>query len=639
MKSQNRGLTNDEINKLLGLYSSGKIDEAIYEIKKLNKDFPNVPFLFNLLGVCYKSIGRTKDSVKAFEAAVLIKPDYAEAFNNLGIVLLQLKQSRASVVAFEKAINSKLDFAEAHNNLGAAYKDLNRLEDAVKSYNRAIKLKPEYYQAYNNLGNILKTLGSFEKAINCYKSALSFNSRYAEAFINLGVVYKELNQLEESVESYQRAIKINPQFAEAHNNLGVVLKELHQFESAKESLVKALSIDPKYVEAYNNFGAVYKELNQPERAEKQYQRALVLNPKYAEAHFNYGVLMSTQKKLQEALLSYERAFAIKPDIDFLFGNLFQIKMRLCLWDSFSSDLDTIKNKIDAGEVSLPLFSLQAVIDEPHAQLKAAQIHAKKFYPKSPTLPVMKKYFKHNKIRLGYFSADFRAHPVAELVAELFETHDRSRFEVYAFSFGLDTNDDLNLRIREGVDYFYDVNKLSDKAVAILARKHEIDIAIDLGGYTENARTKIFAMRAAPTQVSYLGYTGTMGSKYIDYLIADKVVIPDVAEKYYDENIVYLPNSYMVNDSKTKISNNVLKREDHGLPIEGFVFCCFNNHFKITSPVFRSWMRILKAVDGSVLWLAETDSDTIFNLKKNAKSNSVDPNRLIFAPRLKLKRII
>jgi len=274
--------------------------------------------------------------------------------------------------------------------------------------------------------------------------------------------------------------------------------------------------------------------------------------------------------------------------------------------------------------------LLALIDDPEIQRKASEIYANERYPQSHVLSKIERYPKHKKIRIGYFSADFRDHPVSHLTAELYEIHDRERFEIHAFSFGPDTKDEMNLRIKVGVDHFHDVRTMSYKDTAMLARSVELDIAVDLGGFTQDCRPNIFAEGSAPIQVSYLGYPGTMAVDYMDYLIADRTLIPEEKQHHYSEKIVYMPNSYQVNVSKRSISETSLLRHELGLPNTGFVFCCFNNTFKITPPTFAGWMRILKAVEDSVLWLFEDNNNTVKNLKKEAMKFGINEDRLVFA---------
>ena len=281
------------------------------------------------------------------------------------------------------------------------------------------------------------------------------------------------------------------------------------------------------------------------------------------------------------------------------------------------------------------FSVFALPSSLDLQRKASEIWVNAKCPPSGALEKISKLSPHQRIRIGYFSADFHNHPVAFLMAELFERHDRSKFELIAFSFGPDTDDDIRRRLKVAFDKFIDVRNMSDRDVALLARSLEIDIGVDLKGFTEDARTNIFAMRAAPIQVNYLGYPGTMGADYIDYLIADPMLIPASHQSHYTEKIVYLPNSYQPNDRKRQISDKAFTRSELGLPQQGFVFCCFNNNYKITPDVFDSWMRILAHVEGSVLWLLEDNEIAARNLKKEASVRGIDPDRLVFAPRMAL----
>jgi len=407
-------------------------------------------------------------------------------------------------------------------------------------------------------------------------------------------------------------------------------------DASVKSFEKALDIKPDYVDAYNNLGITFMELGQHEAAVECYEKVLSIIPDFAEAYSNRGHILIDLKRLDEALASYERAIVLNPELDFILGSVLHTKMHLCIWNDLTNRLNELTKKINNTEKVIGPFALLAMIDDPEIQRKTAEMFIKDKYPKIHVLSKINRYHKHTKIRIGYFSADFRDHPVSHLTAELYETHDRKQFEIYAFSYGPDTKDEMNLRIKAGVDHFHDVQTMSHKDVVMLSRSVELDIAVDLGGFTQDSRTGIFAMQAAPIQVNYLGYSGTMGAEYIDYLIADSTLIPKDKQHYYSEKIAYLPNSFMVNDTKNKTSTKEFTRAEAGLPNDGFVFCCFNNHYKITPDTFIGWMRILSQVDGSVLWLPEANSTAVNNLIKEAIKNGVDENRLIFAPRLTLK---
>jgi len=329
---------------------------------------------------------------------------------------------------------------------------------------------------------------------------------------------------------------------------------------------------------------------------------------------------------------YQSDIILNSNLDFILGEVLHTKMMLCIWDDFQIHLNELTIKINNNEKAVGPFALLALIDDPEIQRKTAEIYVNEHYPKNDILPEIGLYLKHSKIRIGYFSADFKKHPVAALTAELYELHDRGQFEIHAFSFGPDTKDELNLRIKAGVDYFHDVHPLPYKDIAILARSFEIDIAIDLGGFTADSKTEVFALSVAPIQISYIGYPGTMGANYYDYLIADKVMIPEKNKKYYSEKIIYLP-SYQVNDSKESIPEAIFSREDLGLPETGFVFCCFNNSYKFTPPTFDSWCRILKEVDGSALLIFADNDIAKINLTKEIVQRGIQPNRIIFGKRL------
>jgi predicted O-linked N-acetylglucosamine transferase (SPINDLY family) len=403
-------------------------------------------------------------------------------------------------------------------------------------------------------------------------------------------------------------------------------------DNAVKSYEKSLALKPDNAETYNNLGIAFYKLDQTDIAIKWYEKALTLKPNYADAHANRGNAMKRLNRLDEALASYKSAIALDPELVFILGDIYFTKMHLCIWDDLEIHLKELTKKVNNGEKVLNPFPLLAMIDDPEIQRKAAEIYAKEKYPQNNLLPKMERYPKHKKIRIGYFSADFRDHPVAGLTAELYEMHDRERFEIHAFSFGPDIEDEMNLRIKQGVDHFHDVRTMSHEDTAMLARSLEIDIAIDLGGYTQDCRTEIFALSAAPIQISYIGYPGTMGAKYYDYLVADKTLIPEENQQYYSEKIAYLP-SYQVNDSKQSLPEIVFSRQDLGLPETGFVFCCFSNSFKITPTTFDGWGRILKQVDDSVLLIYADNEPIKTNLTKEIVLRGIQPSRLIFAEQL------
>ena len=404
-----------------------------------------------------------------------------------------------------------------------------------------------------------------------------------------------MGQINDSIVSYKKALEINPNDADTFNNLGIAFDEHERLDDAIQSYRQALSIQPDLAEAHNNLGHTLCKL-----------------------HY-----------YKDAVKAYEKVLALKPNLDYVIGNLVNTKMNCCNWNDLESLTNEIKGKIINNEKVIEPFNLMSLIDDPHLQISAQKVRINGDYPKNNLLPKMSVYKKHHKIKICYFSADFREHPVGYLTAELYELHDRDHFEIHAFSFGKDTNDELNLRIKAGVDHFHNVESMSHQEIAELARSLEIDIAVDLGGFSGNSRPKVFAMSAAPIQLSYIGYLGTMGADYYDYLIADPIMIPKESQKHYAEKIVYLP-SFQVNDSTDLPPDIILTRKDVGLPDQGFVFCCFNNTYKFTPTVFDSWARILKAVEGSVLIVFANNELSKINLTKEINLRGIESNRLIFA---------
>ena len=495
--------------------------------------------------------------------------------------------------------------------------------------------QPNHFDSLHLLGVISYKNKRLQLAVDLMERAIKLNPNSADYCYNLGIVLHDLKQLEVAVASYDKAIQLDPDYAEAYYNRGNALHDLKQLEAAVVSYDKAIQLDPDYAEAYYNRGNALQDLKRFDAAASSYDKAIQLDPGYVKAYYNRGNALQHLKRFDAAASSYDKAIQLKPDLDYLIGMRLHARMHLNDWSNLESNVAELITKIELGIKSSPSFGILSLTTSLLIQRKAAEIWTKDRNPYNLSLGPILKLQRSNKIRIGYFSADFRNHAVSLLAAELFEIHDRSRFELIAFSFGADTNDAMRKRVMAAFDKFIDVTSQPDSAVAILARSLKIDIAVDLGGHTGNNRMGIFSYRAAPIQVSYIGYPGTSGADYIDYLIADKTIIPKHSQQHYVEKIAYLPNSFQVNDRKRVISGKKFTREELGLPVEGFVFCCFNSSYKITPHVFDSWISILNSVTGSVLWLSEANQTAVVNLRKEAEKRGLDPQRLVFAKRMQL----
>ena len=419
---------------------------------------------------------------------------------------------------------------------------------------------------------------------------------------------------------------------------GLALHRQGKIAEAEHIYIEALRHDPQHSLALRLLGFITLQrdkiaLRRLEDELASHDKAIARKPDDAREYVNRGRVLLKLKRYEDALASLEAAVALKPDYEFLCGGVLLTKMRICEFSNMEIEFVRISEKIMRGEKAGRPIDIIAISSSPEVQRKTAEIWIRKGHSTHAALPSIPKHPARERIRIGYFSADFFNHPTMHLMAELIEKHDRSRFELIAFSFGPERNDEMRRKSMTIFDKFIDVRNMSDKDVALLSRNLEIDIAVDLKGLHFGARTGIFAWRAAPIQINYLGYSGTMGAEYIDYIIADPIVIPEESKQHYCEKIVYMPNSYQVNNTKRSISDKAFTREGLGLPPTGFVFCCFNDNFKITPRVFDCWMRILKQAEGSVLWLLEDNAKAASNLRMEATKRGVDATRLFFARRI------
>jgi len=476
-----------------------------------------------------------------------------------------------------------------------------------------------------------------------YDRVLAIRPDDPEVFYNRGVALQKLGRFNEALASCERALEVRPEYSKALNNRGVTLLGLKCFEEALASCEKALAIKSDYVEALINRGNILQELGRFAEALASYERALAMRPDYAEALYNRGMIFKRLGRFKDALTSLEQAIACKPNLKFALNGLADCAMKLCDW----SLLETLSGKVhrhagepetgsnEAKQIVSPFFYL-GYCGDALSQLKCATKYTEERIPVLPK-PLWHDTIWHNdRIKIGYLSADFRQHPSAQLVVELFERHDRTRFDVIGVSYGPDDRSEMRRRLINGFDEFHDVRSVSDREVAQLLNRMQVDIIVDLTGYTEHCRPEILSYRPAPIAVLFLGYPGTMGATFMDYVIADKVVAPFDQQPFFTEQIVHLPDSYLVN-SQRKIAAETPNRRAAGLPEEGFVFCCFNNSYKISGKVFEVWMRLLSQIDGSVLWLMATNGAPSDRLRAEAMKRGINPARLVFAERQPLAR--
>jgi len=498
-----------------------------------------------------------------------------------------------AVIANLEPIFARLPGNAALLNLaGAAHAGAGRNEAALVCYDRAVAIQPDFADAHSNRGVALKALGRAGEAIDAYDRALAIDPHFAAAHYCRGNALVDLSRLEEAVEAYERAIIANPRHAEAYSNRGNALQELGRYDEAVASL----------------------------------DQAVALKPDFAEAWTNRGLALHKARRLNEALAAYSEAIRLNPSNVEPIGHMLLLRAQMCNWGDIG--LDPARLGIDIAP--LPPFALLALEDDGERHLRrSARWAAAKYPPRTPATAAA----PAERIRIGYFSTDFYDHATMCLMATMLERHDRRRFEIHAFSFGPDRWDATRRRVIDSVDGFHDVRLLDDPAIAALARRKGIDVAVDLKGYTAEARPGIFACGAAPVQIGWLGYPGSVGADFLDYIIADETVIPPTHRHFYSEKLLALPESYQVNDDRRPIDRATGDRAAFGLTADGFVFCSFNNSYKITPIEFDIWMRVLAQVEGSLLWLLADNEWAMANLRREAAARQVDPARLVFADRL------
>jgi predicted O-linked N-acetylglucosamine transferase (SPINDLY family) len=537
-------------------------------------------------------------------------------------------------VLYEKILALEDKHTGALSNLGIIHFQCGNSDEGIRLIERSLSINPDQPITLHSYANALQQLNRLGEALANYDRVLALRPDYAEAYYNRGNTLQRINRLDDAITSYDRAIALRPDFFEAHGNRGVVLENLNRLEEALASCNRVLALRPDAVHAHNNRGNILKKLGRLDEALASYDRALALQIDYVEAHYNRGnTLQYFLNRPDEALASYDRALELRTDYPYLIGAWLHCKMHCCDWKNLDAAWTQLKSAIDRGERASAPFAMPAIPATPAQQQRCAQICIRDRFPLRAAPLVRGNSISHDRVRIGYFSSDFCDHPVSHLITQLIESHDRSRFEVVGLSFGPPAHDAWRRRLEKAFDRFVDVESRTDQEVAALAREQEIDIAVDLNGFTKGARTGIFALRAAPVQVNYLGYPGTLGASYMDYLIADATVIPPGDREYYDEKVVYLPFSFQVNCSAKEIPDLPFSRAELGLPQDVFVFCCFNHNYKITPDLFAIWMRLLHAVDASVLWLSGGNSVAARNLRLEAENRGISPERLVFAPRM------
>jgi protein O-GlcNAc transferase len=557
------------------------------------------------------------------------------ALNLLGMSLHEQGLSDKAISALEKAIEISPEYFSAHNNKAIVYYEKGLHDLALRSADQAIHIKPDAADVYVNKAQILYALGQYEDSIACAEKSISLDRAEPRAYSCLGAALSKLGRNAQALTNYSQAVSLGLRDADTYNNRGITLRRCKRYREALADFDTAIAIAPDYAGAYSNRGNVLRDLNRYEEALIAYDKALALKPDLAEAWLGRGHSLLEFRRYGDALAAYDKALALNTSSTEVEGLRLFAKMHLCDWNNFDAECAHLVSSISHGIPAAPPLVLLAVPSSSAEQLSCAKLFGAENCPASVD-PIWKgEKYNHDRIRIAYLSADFRDHPISYLVAGMFERHDKSRFEIAAISFGPDQPSNIRRRLKGSLEHFIDARSQSDEETAKLIRHLEIDIVVDLMGYTTDSRLNIFAQRPGPIQVSYLGYIGSMGADFIDYVIADKIALPLDQQPFYSEKIVHLPDSFLVNDNKLAISPHIPSRKDAGLPADGFVFCSFNNSYKINAQMFDVWMRLLHQIEGSVLWLFGANPAAVANLRSEGERRGVDSSRLVFAARVDL----
>jgi len=573
--------------------------------------------------------GRLAEAAQIYGEILRVEPKNFEALHALGILRYQCGELEQAERLIGEAIIVNPHAADALYNRGSLLLKLRRFQEALSCFGQALAIKPGYAEALGNRGAVLMELGRPSEALADYDRLTGLKPGLAEAWGNHAGALHKLKRYEEAHASYGKALAIRSNYPDARRGRGSVSFALQRFADALADADQALAFDSRDADSWEQRANALAELNRREEALASYDRVLDLRPGSIDALHNRASNLMLLRRFEEAARDYAELLRLRPDYRYAAGNLAFAKLCVCDWQDHDADVERVRSGLREGRLVSPPFQALVLSEDPADAYSAARLWTELAGPFSSGPLWRGELYRHDKIRVAYISANFHDHAVARLMAGVPEHHDRRRFETYAFSFGPDDKGPLRARLTAAFDHFVDVRTQTEEQIAQRLREVEADIAVDLMGFTQGCRPGILGFRPAPVQVNYLGYPGTLGAAWMDYILVDSMVIPPEQEPHYREKVVRLPDAYLPADNKRKISPLLPSRAEAGLPDHGFVFCCFNNNYKITPALFDVWMRLLNTVKGSVLWLSYPNASVINKLRRDAASKGVSPERLVF----------
>jgi predicted O-linked N-acetylglucosamine transferase (SPINDLY family) len=550
-------------------------------------------------GLAFHRQGLLEKAKLAYQQAVKFNPRHAPALHTLGVLASQANDPASGLQLIARALSVEPLNPVFLTNASNALLSLKRYDEALALCEQALSIKPDHFSALRNQGVALTALLRYPDAIDCFDQALQINPEFGEIYLLRASALCELKAYTEAVATADRLLALQPDFFDAHL-----------------SKANTLSAAMRYQHACDAFDA-----------------ALAIQPLHAMTWFQRGATLEYARRYTDAVQSFTQALGLDPQLPYAIGALLHAKMLCCDWSDLPTLYLAVKAETAQKKQAIYPFGYQAICDDEASLLVCAETVTQDKYPAQLSAYVHPAWPPHSKIRLGYLCGEFRDQATSILMTEVWEHHDKDQFEIFAFDNGWDDASPRRARINQAFDHVIDISRLPDREAAELIHAHQIDILVNLNVFFGRHRNQVFSMRPSPVQVNYLGFPGTMGAPYMDYLIADATVIPPSSQVHYTEKVVYLPGCYQPNDTQRVISTRLFTRQELGLPLEGFVFCCFNNNYKITPTTFDVWMRILQQVPGSVLWLLQDTPESAANLQREAAQRGVDAHRLVFAPRM------
>ena len=597
---------------------------------------------YNNLGSIYRSDCKIEKAKNCYRKALMLNPEFPEALFNLAGIYHFLKDYELALRYYRNAVAAKPSFPEALNNMAATLNIQKKYTEAIPLCEQAIKLRPDYNEAFNNMANSYKNLGKLTQAIELYKKAMQLSGENAEIICNLANAYQETGALEKATAAYEKAIRLNPSYSKAYTYLGTILRSKRKMKEAEFLFKKSIQMDPKDDETYHNMGNLYYDQGDFHSAAHWYDRAISINPTSVQTYINLGITYQETDQSDAAISCFEKVLELDPDNSKVHSHIIHELYQRCEWsrvDALNLRIDQFTDaELNAGRRpnEMPFLSLIRR-DDPFINYQVAK------HWSSPIAENLSHYEKQmrvkpqrkagNKITVGYLSNNFRNHPTAHLINDIFQLHDKDRFTINVYSYGEDDGSLYRRKIEQNCDVFVD---LRDRAHGDAARQifnDHVDILVDLVGYMRGHRLEISACHPAPIQVRWLGLAGTTGADFFDYLITDRIATPEDHAPFYSEKFIYMPDTYQVNSKLFAQSETKLTRNDVGLPENAFVYCCFCSNYKIDPTIFSVWMDILKSVPDSVLWLFKSKPVVEQNLRKEAERCGVKRERLVFAERM------